>query len=167
MSVATPISLEIYLQNRTEPECEYIAGELFPKAMGSKPHSRLQKKLILLLDRFEREGLGQVCPEQSMQLRSDKVLIPDVCVLQPDDDATNLVLRPPVLCIEILSPSDRFAFTVQKCRDYLDWGVPACWIFDPTASRAWVSDSRGLHEVTTGLLEAGPITLAMSEVFPA
>jgi len=109
MGVAAPVSLESYLAHPTEPESEYVNGELFQKAMGSKPHSRLQKRLILLLDRYEREGLGQVSVEQSVQLDDKTILIPDVCLLQPDDAAANLVTAPPVLCVEILSPSDRFS----------------------------------------------------------
>ena len=156
-----------YLQNPTKPESEYIEGELFQKAMGSKPHSRLQKRLILLLDRYEQQGLGQVCPEQSMQISAGKILIPDVSVLQPDDAADNIVTEPPLLCIEILSPSDRFSFTVKKCQDYLEWGVLACWILDPETKRAWVSDAEGLHEATmTAALEAGEISLAMTDIFP-
>jgi len=94
-------------------------------------------------------------------------LIPDVCLLQPDDSAANLVTAPPVLCVEILSPSDLLPFTVKKCQAYLQWGVLACWIVDPESKQAWVSDPDGLREIsTTGTLEAGAVAKAMSDVFP-
>ena len=150
------------------PEAELLKGELFPKAMGSKPHSRLQKRLIVLIDPFEQKWLALIAPEQSLRLSPETVLIPDVCVLQPDDATENMVTDPPLLCIEILPPSDRFSFTINKCRAYLEWGVPVCWILDPDARGAWTSSIDGLHEAgEDSLLEAGPIALAMSDVFAA
>jgi len=69
MAVLVPISVEEYLENPTEPESEYLDGELFQKAMGTNLHSRLQGRLIVLLNRFQERGLGQVVPEQSIRVR--------------------------------------------------------------------------------------------------
>jgi len=166
MGVATQISLEQYLRHPTEPESEYIKGEIFQKALGTKLHGRLQGRLIRLLFRWEELGLGVTIPEQSLLLSADVILIPDVCVLTADNVEVGVVTQPPLLCIEILSPSDRFAYTARKCKQYLDWGVPTCWILDPEAREAWVSDSAGLHPVAEGgALEAGFILLGIDEVF--
>jgi len=167
MSAAALISLEDYLKASCEPACEYLDGELFQKAMGGRPHARLQSLLSRVLFRFEELGLCQVVVEQSVLVREGAVLIPDVCLLRADDSSENLVTIPALLCIEILSPSDRFSYTVKKCREYLNWGVPFCWILDPEERNAWVSDASGLHPVPAGgMVEAGPFSLALAEIFP-
>jgi len=168
MIAATLVSVEEYLKTSSEPECEYIDGELFQKAWGTNDHGRLQVRVVRLLGRFEDRGMCQVVSEQSMRVREDAILIPDVCVLSPDNRNRGVITIPALLCIEILSPSDRFSYTVKKCREYLNWGVPFCWILDPEERNAWVSDASGLHPVPAGgMVEAGSFSLALVEIFPA
>jgi Uma2 family endonuclease len=40
---------------------------------------------------------------------------------------------PPLIAIEILSPDDRMAETLDKLREYRRWGVPHVWLVDPEA----------------------------------
>jgi len=143
-----------------------VDGELIPKAMGTKDHARLQTRLGYLLYRHEEAGSCQVVVEQSLRVRQRAVLIPDVCLLPPDNDENGVVSTPALVCIEILSPSDRFSYTVKKCEEYLRWGVPACWIFDPEEKKAWFYDAEGLHPVTSdGVLRSGSIELALKELW--
>jgi Uma2 family endonuclease len=105
-----------------------------------------------------------VVSEQSLSVREGAVLIPDVCLLPADNQEHGIVTRPALLCIEILSPSDRFSYTVKKCDEYLRWGVPACWILDPEEKRAWFYDAAGLHPVASdGVLRTGDIELALKK----
>ncbi len=157
-----------YLGITTEPECEYLDGELFPKARGTNLHGRLQGRLFMLLFKFEERGVGQVVTEQSVRLRDYAVLIPDVAILARDNQELGLVSSAPLLCIEMLSPSDRFTFTIRKCEEYLKGGFPVCWIFDPEQRGAWVHGVEGIRPVASdGLLQAGEIFLSMQDVFPA
>lgn len=166
-TTSAPVTVEEYLTMSFEPECEYVDGALIQKAMGTKDHSRLQTRLGHLLYRFEETGLCQVVTEQSLRIRSSAVLIPDVCLLPPDNDEHGVVTTPALLCIEVLSPSDRFSYTVKKCDEYLHWGVPACWIFDPEDKKAWFYDAAGLHPVVEdGILRVGSIELALKELWP-
>jgi Uma2 family endonuclease len=166
-AASTPLTIEEYLEMSYEPECEYVDGELIPKAMGTKDHGRLQTRLGHLLYRYEEAGVCQVISEQSLRIRQRAVLIPDVCLLPADNDEHGVVSQTALLCIEILSPSDRFSYTVKKCEEYLRWGVPACWIFDPEEKKAWFYDVAGLHPVARdGVLRLGSIELALSELWP-
>jgi len=90
----------------------------------------------------------RIRPEQNLRLAENVILIPDVCVLSLDSrDSGPAIQEPPLLCVEILSPSDGFSFTVQKCRRYLAWGVPFCWILDPESREAWIVTATGFHLV--------------------
>lgn len=161
------ISLDEYLNTSYEPECEYVDGELVPKAMPTKDHARLQFHITRLLYRYEQAGLCQITTEQSVRVRETAVLVPDVCLLQPDNDEHGVVRQPALLCIEVLSPSDRFTYTIRKCREYLEWGVPACWIFDPIEKQAWFYDAAGLHPAPAdGVLRLGEIELRLAELWP-
>jgi Uma2 family endonuclease len=161
-----PLSIEEYLDTSYEPECEYVDGELIPKAMGTNDHARLQARITRLLYRYEEAGLCQVVTEQSLRVRKTAILIPDVCLLRPDNDEHGVVTKPALLCIEVLSPSDRFAYTLKKCEEYLRWGVPACWIFDPTENRAWVYNARGLSPVAEGgTLRMNEVELSLAELW--
>ncbi len=161
------VSMEEYLEMSCEPECEYVDGELFAKATGAKDHARLYSRIVHLLYRFEEARLCQVATEQSLRVRESAVLIPDVCLLPPDNDEHGIVREPALLCIEVLSPSDRFTYTVKKCAEYLRWGVPACWIFDPIEKQAWFYNAEGLHAVAgDGVLRLGEIELRLTELWP-
>ncbi len=161
------ISIEEYFQAHHEPECEYVDGELIPKSMGTNDHARLQFRIARLLYRHEEAGLCEVTTEQSLRVRQDAILIPDVCLLRPNHGEHGIITKPPLLCIEVLSPSDRFAYTVRKCEEYIRWGVPACWILDPDEKEAWFYDAQGLHTVAPGgVLRVDNIQLALSELWP-
>lgn len=54
---SVPVSVDEYLTTSYELECEYVDGELIPKAMGMREHGHLQLRLGRLLFRFEEAGL--------------------------------------------------------------------------------------------------------------
>ena len=49
-----------------------------------------------------------------------------------DTDETTLFDGPPILAVEILSPSDVTRKTQAKVQDYLAAGVKLVWLIDPT-----------------------------------
>lgn len=166
-TLTAPIAIEQYLQTPHEPSCEYVDGNLIPKAMPTYDHSRMQFQIGRLLYPYEQQGVCQIAPEQSVRVREEAFLIPDICLLRPDNDEHGIITRPALLCIEILSPSDRFTYTVKKCAEYLRWGVPVCWIFDPDERNAWFYDAQGLHPVPAGgVLRLNQIELRLDELWP-
>ena len=127
MSVAAPISLEQYFDNPTKPASEYICGELIQKSMPTNLHAELQLWLGYLLLRALGFPRNRVKTEQNVKLNDQVIRVPDLCVVQPSIPEDGLAItEPPILCAEILSPSERFADTEKKCQDYLRWGVEAC-----------------------------------------
>ena len=168
MSVAAPISLEQYFDNPTKPASEYICGELFPKAMPTNLHSALQAWITFLLFQALTDGRHRIRTEQNVRLSDHVILIPDICVLrEPSKEPGFALTEPPLLCVEILSPSDRFADTEKKCRDYLRWGVDSCWILNPESQEAWLVSTNGFTLIPEGgSLSAATLSLPLAKIFP-
>ena len=75
---------------------------------------------------------------------------------------------PPFICIEILSPEDRWARVQQRIDDYLAFGVSHVWVIDPREQRAWVYSKDGSREVLAdGALrtENPSLEVPLAEIF--
>ena len=65
-----------------------------------------------------------------MQVSPTRIRIPDVCLVSNGPHPPVLV-EPPILTIEILSPDDTYAEITQRGNDYIRMGVRTLWIVDP------------------------------------
>ncbi|MGC2656822.1 MAG: Uma2 family endonuclease [Bryobacteraceae bacterium] len=136
-AVANSISLEEYLEQTYEPEREFISGELVPKPVGTLDHSHTAKIIELLLDEFARRGLGRAERELSIR-KGDDVRIPDIVFFDVNASIERgILIDPPMLCVEILSPSQYPSQLFAKCEAYHAWGVSYCWVVDPVKRCAW------------------------------
>lgn len=168
MAAGTKISLEEYFHTRFEGECELVDGELRPKPMGTDDHSRIQGRIFSSLMRREQAGRGEARVELSLRL-GEIVLIPDIVFLRAGQqpDQYRVYDTPPLLCVEVLSPSQGFGELYNKCLRYLHWGVQHCWIIDPLKRLAWQIDSDEYpHELPAdGSLRAGEMEVKLSELW--
>ena len=165
MALATRLSFIEYSQRQFEPECELIDGELIPKPMGTLEHMQMEKRLARLLDHFEQQGLGQVVWELSIRREND-VRIPDLVFVAPEARFEGgLLIDPPLLCVEVLSPSQRPTELFAKCESYHAWGVPNCWIVDPIRKAAWEYHANSQPVKTDSELTAGPVRIAVRDLF--
>ena len=163
-TAASLTSLEEYMQTDYSPDCEYIDGEIVERRVGKGKHAYTQGKTYLRLS----EVLGNllVLPEQRVQVTATRVRIPDVCVAGELED---VVTKPPSLCVEILSPEDRWSRRNRLISDYHAMGVPCVWVIDPWLSRAWIFDlDEPPREVQDGKLiaQALGIGIQLAEVLP-
>ena len=74
----------------------------------------------------------------------------------------------PLVCIEVLSPDDRFVELIERIDGYLLMGVRYVWLLDPVARRAYVATSgTGLREVKDTVLrtENPALDLPLDAVF--
>ena len=159
------ISAEEYLRTTYKPACEYIDGLLRPKPMPTYKHGKMELRACNLIDQLNA-GFEAV-PEQTVRLREGKYLVPDVAVQQIAKLQQPYPSEPIYLCIEVLSPEDRFSDTVAKCEDYHAWGVQFCWIVDPEKQRCWEYEfgDRPRQISPSGQLTAGAIVVSISDLF--
>src|SRR5665213_3500261 len=137
MAVAAPVSVEEYLNGTYRPDCDYIDGELLERNTGELSHGQMQLNVGARL-RARRQALRIVAVvEVRLRINARRYRIPDVMVISDDAPREQVVITPPLLCIEILSPGDTLNEIWVRTHDYLSIGVPVCWIMDPRATRAW------------------------------
>ena len=164
MTTGTPVSVEDYLRNSYEPNCEYIDGLLVPKAMGTKKHGRLQHRIAILIETAFPHY--ETTPEFTVRISEGKYLVPDVSVELRDNSQDPYAVLPIHLCIEILSPDDRLKAVLTKCEDYHTWGTIHTWVIDPVNQKAW-QYTKGDEPREVRELRAGDIHLQVSDLFGA
>ena len=105
MTTGQLVSLDEYMHTSYEHDAEYVEGRIIHRAMPQKPHSKMQKFLLMRLAAVGGPLGYEVWPEQRVQTQSDHCRVPDLCVTKGEPDE-NIFTSPPFLCIEILSPDD-------------------------------------------------------------
>src|SRR5690242_17088574 len=103
MSVSTLLTEEEYLQLPDFPgRQEFRDGELITLLPAKRSHSELIKRNTRLLETV-LDG-SRIWSETGFQLRPNRWVIPDVCVIWPDQPVVNdYFQRSPMLAIEIAS----------------------------------------------------------------
>jgi Uma2 family endonuclease len=165
MAAATLVSLEEYLKTSYEPDCDYVDGVLEERNLGERDHSWLQKALTAYLANRERNWNVLVFPELRLRVSSTRVRIPDLCIFLRDAPVEQVPANPPLVCIEILSPDDRWSRMEKRIQDFLAMGVGHVWVFDPQERQAFDCTKTGHRLVTEDLLEAPPVSICLSELF--
>lgn len=157
------ITVAEYLKITEKPYFEYHAGVLTQKAWATRNHSVTQFQVGAALSDAAPEW--RVGIELTVRLREDRYVIPDVAVQHKDDVQDPYPTEPIPLCVEIVSPEDRFSYLMSKGDEYLDWGVPTVWIIDPDKRRAWeLTRAHGFREAFT-VLTADAVAVPLDVVF--
>lgn len=159
------ITVEEYLTTVYRPDCDYVDGHIEERNLGEKKHSKIQGWMIgILLQRVQ--GDIDVLPEMRVQITPSRFRIPDVCLAEQSDE--QILTKPPLLCVEVLSPEDRMSRVQARIREYFAMGVPCVWVLDPETRQAFISTpAEGLREVKNGVLTTAnpPLEVRLDEVF--
>lgn len=145
MATSTLISVEEYLKTVYRPDCDYVDGVVEERNLGERDHSWIQSNLVSFFQsRFRETGIGAL-PEWRFQITSTRFRIPDVTIVagKPDEQ---ILTKPPLLCIEILSPEDRISRVNHRIREFLTFGVPVVWLVDPAEKTVWIYRPTGMEE---------------------
>jgi Uma2 family endonuclease len=167
MATSALISVAEYLSTSYRPDCDYIDGEVQERNLGEYDHGKLQGILYLLFSAKRKEWQIRMALETRVQVRPTRFRVPDVCVLAGDAPTEQIIRQPPLLCIEVLSPSDTIAHMRDRIRDYLEMGVRQVWLLDPTSRSAMICVGNTMTEQTEGSLRlpGTAIEVALAEVF--
>jgi len=168
MAIATQMTVEEYLRTSFRPDCEYVDGEVLDRNVGEVDHGSVQKLLLVYLAAREKRLGIFVIQEQRLQLSQRHYRVPDLMILEgAGKPKEQIITRPPIVCIEVLSPEDRMSRMQKKVADYLAFGVRYVWVVDPETRRVWAHTSDGSTEIKDGMLrtEDPDITVNLAEIF--
>ena len=142
MATSIQIPVDEYLHTSYKPDREYIDGEIRERNVGKWEHARLQWLLAAWFSKHETQWFCMGSTEQRVQVSSSRIRIPDLVVLHPGHQPDVLV-DPPLLVIEILSPDDTYSDVQERATDYRNMGVQTIWIIDPKtrSGRMCIKDS--------------------------
>jgi Uma2 family endonuclease len=146
MTSTTLVPLQTYLHTAYSPDCEYVDGELKERNVGEKEHARLQKLILRYFMALEDGGTLSVFPELRVQVSPTRFRVPDITVLRADAPDEQIITHPPLIVIEILSPSDTLFGMREKIDDYLAFAIPNIWVVDPSDRMGYVCRSGTFRE---------------------
>ncbi len=164
----THVSIEEYLHTSYRPDVDYVSGELQERNMGEYDHGAVQAALISWFRAHRNDWNLRVIPELRFQTRADRFRIPGVMVLDRNAPIEQIITRAPILCIEILSPEDRFGRMTARIDEYLALGTRGVWVIDPQRAIGWACSSgalSGWSEQKILMVTGTPIILSLEELF--
>ena len=143
MATATLVTIEEYLTTAYRPDVEYLDGELRPKdgkltedAVIQWARSQLQALISAWFVQHAEEWKIRTGVEARTRVASGRVRLPDVVVVN-DDPQSQTLTEPPLIVIEIVSPSDTYSQLHGRLHDLAAMGVKNLWIVDPQQRSAW------------------------------
>jgi Uma2 family endonuclease len=145
MATTAQIGIETYLKTSYHPDCDYVDGKIEERNLGEFDHAQLQAALAAWSYAHRKEWNIHVLPEQRIRVSATRVRIPDVCLVSRDLPAEQVITRPPIIVVEILSPEDRVRRYNDRLEDYRAMGVTNIGVIDPATRKGfdWIS---GWHE---------------------
>jgi Uma2 family endonuclease len=139
------------------------------KPLPSRNHGYIQALITGAILRYREEYTP--FGELTLQLGDLKVT-PDICVYPKmsvnfQEDVVRMT-EPPLLAVEIVSPSQSTQDVVDKIRDMLDAGVVSCWLVQPATETIsiFTADAKP-RTVTEGTVSdpATEIEVEIDEIF--
>jgi Uma2 family endonuclease len=167
MASATLVTVSEYLSTSYRPDCDLVDGQLVERSLGEYDHASLQGALVLWFGNRQREWNIRVLPEQRVQVSRSRFRVPDVCVIQRNQPIEQVITRPPLICIEVLSKDDTLRGLQDRIDDYIGLGVANIWVLDPASRRAYVCTREGFRQPQDGILRVpdSPIAIDFAELF--
>lgn len=143
---------------------ELLDGVLFVSPRPAFMHQVAGFRLAMALDSACPEDLI-VVPEPAMELGSGSELVPDIVVVPAAHIGNKKATEPPLLVVEVRSPSTALIDLNLKKAAYERFGVPSYWVVDPDPDQPEVTVFElrdGRYETT----EKSTVAFTVSMPFP-
>ncbi|MGA7461867.1 MAG: Uma2 family endonuclease [Candidatus Korobacteraceae bacterium] len=125
------ISLQEYLRTSYHPDCDYVDGEVQERNLGEFDHAAVQMFLGNWFFQHRQEWSLHVLSEMRIRVSPTRVRIADLCLMSKMQEVEQVLTKPPLAVIEILSPEDRIARYYDRLADYRQMGIRNVWVIDP------------------------------------
>jgi Uma2 family endonuclease len=160
------IPLETYLRRTYRPDCDYIDGEVRERNAGYYPHSAMMGGIAYRLHEFAKATDTVALLSVRVRVSEDCVLVPDVCLARRTRPREDVIVTPPLLCVEVLAEEDTLHAVRDRVERFLAMGVEHVWIVDQAGRYGWYGTSRGFIQPEDGALhvEGTRIQISLAEV---
>ena len=166
MATVVQVSVDEYLRTTYEHDAEYVEGEIVERGMPTRPHSRRQSRAAAFFEKLADAGHAVFsCTELTMKLDDDRYRVPDLAGYFGQEPPEQHPSIPPAIVLEILSPDDRIAPTIDKLAEYARWGVPHVWLVDPEDERMFVYRGGALHPADSLAIPELATKLRRADIF--
>jgi Uma2 family endonuclease len=122
---------------------ELVDGQLLVTPAPLPLHQNAVLELAVRLRNARAAGLKVFIAPLAFQPTPHRSLQPDVLVCRRADVGARAIEKPPLLAVEVLSPTTRSTDLVLKRRLYEEAGVASYWIFDPAQEQLTVLELAG------------------------
>ncbi len=112
---------------------EVLDGAVVVTPPARLAHERLVPRLAAALLATVPDDHVVLGPNYAVRYRPGSFLLPDLLVARADDCDDDGTRRPPLVVVEVLSPSTRRRDLGEKQQVYAELGVPHYWLLDPDA----------------------------------
>src|SRR5438445_6870976 len=143
MSSTTSISVSEYLNSSYSPDRDFVDGRIEERNLGEHDHAAVQAALVLWFGQHQDEWHIEVLPEQRIRISPTKFRVPDICLVSLDEPVEQILTKPPLACIEILSPEDTLRRMQERINDYRAFGVANILVLDPATLRSYACRASG------------------------
>ncbi len=147
----------------------YFEAENKSVDRASKNHSQSWTNMILALGKYHKQY--NICSQLSLNLNGWGS-IPDICLFpKTESDWVNdeiEVTVPPILVIEILSPTQGMKELTDKFKNYFKNGVQSCWLVMPLLKTVMVVDLKNKQYIfTNGIIKDAVLNIEveLGEIF--
>lgn len=157
MAVTRPRTLdEFLLMPEEQPALEYERGEITQKMSPMARHGKIQGALFVRFERHSETGVAVEAFTETRVIWPDEGIsyIPDVIAylagrvpVDADGEILDRLVVPPDVAVEIQSPGQVLGTQMDRCRWYVQHGVPVALLVRPDRRVVWVFRPDG---------EAGP-----------
>jgi len=141
---------------------ELVEGELIPVPSSTLKNSRIRDKLLVRLSTWSSSSnLAEAVNEMDVRTGPGTVRRPDISIFSAEQIglfAMNVVPvpEPPMIAIEVLSPSEGMIAVGRKVAEYLSAGAKEVWLIDHENREVHVRTADGERLLRDGkTLESG------------
>jgi Uma2 family endonuclease len=161
------MTVEEYLSSSFQPDIDFVEGMVENRNVGELAHSLTLGEAMFLLGKQEKEWGIEVLPTCRLRVSEQRIRVPDVIVISADHDDEQIVMKTPIVCIEVISPDDTWRRLRTLFEDFWSMGVRNIWAFEPEERLAHWFDADGLHPVREAELRVSgtEIRLNVADVF--
>jgi len=164
MATTTFVPIETYLRMDSEPDCEYVDGEVKKRPVPEYDHATWQETILAFFRAHGVEWGVRSRAELRIQVAPTRFRVPDVSVLSRSAPVEQVIVTPPLAVFEVLSPEDTVTGMLDKLADYERMGIAGIWIIEPKKTIGYGYESGRLEIVSEFGLPSLGITLTLEEI---